>query len=257
MNKKNAYLLIISIVVYILGISASLALNTFVLWANLEGLSFWGYPEALTFDSELTTEARLTRLSCPIILTPGETGTIKVNVRNPQNSSIETWISAHISMPGMTENMIREMRGIPLPPGERATLSWEVTEENIINNRMILARVFLRLTDRHPPARTKHCGIMMVDLWRLNSASILLISLVGGHLLQAVGIALWSWGQQMGKRKKLTRNVLIAASLLSLAMTWGTLSHSWILSLIGLLLGLLIVVTAFSYALGMTERVNP
>ena len=256
MNKKNTFLLIIGLVIYIIGISFSLALNTFVLWANLEGQSFWGYPEVLTFDSELTTEARLARLNCPVILTPTETGTINVRVRNPQDSPIEAWISAHISMPGMTENMIRETESVPLAPGESATLSWQVTRENVINDRFILARVFLRLTERHPPARTKHCGIMTVDLWGFSSQSILLVSLGGGHLLQVVGIGLWSWGQQLGKQKKLARNVLIAASLLSLAMTWGTLSHNWILSLISLLLGLLIVFTSISYGLGMTDRTN-
>ena len=256
MNKKKSFLLIISLVAYIIGISFSLALNTFVLWANLEGQSFWGYPEALTYNSELTTEARLARLNCPVILTPGETGTINVRVRNPQDAPIEAWISAHISRPGETENMIREMRGVPLAPRESATLSWEVTQENVVNDRMVLARVFLRLTERHPPARTKHCGIMTVDLWNLSSQSILMISLGGGHLLQVGGIGLWSWGQQLGKQKRLTRNVLIAASLLSLAMTWGTFSHNWILSLISLMLGLLIVFTSISYSLGITDRAN-
>lgn len=255
MKRKNTTLLIPSLIVYALGIAASLTFNIFVLWANLEGQSFWGYPEALAFDSNLTTEARLSRLSCPVILTPGETGMVEVKVRNPNGYPIDAWISAHISKPGELENMVREMRGVPLAPGESAILRWEVTEDNIINRRMIIMRVFLRLTDKHPPARTKHCGVMTTDLWGLSSRSITLIALVGGHILQAAGIWMWSQTrQQMQKKTYLTRNVMITLSIFSLVMSVGSLTHSWVFSMLSLLLSLLLVFTTLGYGLGMADR---
>jgi uncharacterized membrane protein YidH (DUF202 family) len=255
MKRKNTILLILSLIIYTFGLAASLTFNIFVLWANLEGQSFWGYPEALAFDTSLTTEAHLSGLSCPVILTPGEVGTVDVKVRNPNDYPIKAWISAHISMPGELENMVRETRGVPLAPGESAILRWVVTEDNIINRRMILVRVFLRLTENHPPARTKHCGVMTTELWGLSSRSMTLIALVGGHILQAAGIWLWSQTRhQMRKKTYLTRNVMLALSIFSLVMSVGSLTHSWVFSMISLLLTLLLVFTALGYGLGTTDK---
>jgi hypothetical protein len=255
MKNKNKNKLLISLVLFILGLAISLTFNVFVLWANLEGMSFWGYPEALAFDSNLTTEARLTSLRCPVILTPGESGTVAVTVRNPNDYPIEAWISAHISMLGMEDNMLRELRSAPLAPGEKTTMSWEVSEQNKNKNGMILARVFLRLTERHPPARTRHCGIMTVDLWGLSSGLITTIALLGGHILQAAGI--WIWRQvkrQSTKEDHFTRNVMIAISIFSLLMTLGSLTHSWVLSLLSLLLSMLLVFTALGYGIGKSDH---
>ena len=178
-----------------------------------------------------------------------------VKVNNPNDYPIEAWISAHISMPGEVENMVREMRSVPLAPGESSILRWQVTTDNIVNRRMILMRVFLRLTDGHPPARTKHCGIMSMDLWGLSGQAMTLIVLVGGHILQAGGIWLW-WHSRHSLRVKnqLTRTVMIALSILSLVMSAGSLTHSWVFSMLSLLLSLLIVFTTAGFALGMSER---
>ena len=254
MKRKSLPLSIISLVVFIVGIMASLIFNTLVLWANLTGQSFWGSPEALTFDSSLTAEARLARLSCPIILSPGEVGEVNVKVSNPKDDPIEAWISAHISMPGEKENMVRETRPAPLAPGESMILRWEVSEDNIIQQRMILVRVFLRLSDLHPPARTKHCGVMMVDLWGLPSRTVTLLALVGGHVLQGVGIWMWWTGSPaLGKRTHLTQNTLVALSIFSLVMSLGSVFHSWVFSMISLLLSILLVFTTLGYLFGMSD----
>ena len=178
-----------------------------------------------------------------------------VKVRNPNDYPIEAWISAHISKPGETESMVRELRSVPLAPGDSSVLSWQVDSSNIINRRMILSRVFLRLTDRHPPARTKHCGVMIVDMWGLPGRSIALLALVGGHVLQAGGVWLYWHGRRLdGKKNHLVRNVLITLSILSLVMTTGSLTHSWVFSMVAVLLWLLIGFTTAGYGLGMSER---
>ena len=255
MKNNLTHKLIISLVVFILGLAVSLTFNSLVLWANLEGMSFWGYPEALAFDSNLTAEARLSSLRCPVILTPGESGTVAVTVRNPNDYPIEAWVSAHISKLGMQENMLRELSSAPLAPGEKTTLRWEVSEQNKNNYGMVLARVYLRLTERHPPARTRHCGIMTIDLWGLSSGLILGMALVGGHILQAAGI--WKWWQiklQSTKEDFFTRNVMITMSIFSLFMTLGSLTHAWVISMISLLLSLLLVFTALGYGIGKSDH---
>jgi len=255
MKNKYSHKLLIGLVLFILGLTISLIFNIFVLWANLEGMSFWGYPEALAFDSSLTAEARISSLRCPVILASGESGTVAITVRNPNDYPIEAWISAHISMLGMEENMLRELKSAPLAPGEKTTLRWEVSEQNKNNNGMILARVFLRLTERHPPARTRHCGIMTVDLWGLSSGLILALALLGGHILQGAGI--WIWGQvkrQSTKEDYFTRNVMITMSIFSFLMTLGSLTHAWVISMLSLMLSLLLLFTAFGYGIGKSDQ---
>lgn len=255
MKQKNTLKLVFSFMVYLVGLTLSLTLNIFALWAGLEGQSFWGYPEALAYDASLTTEARISRMTCPMVITPGEVETVKLTVSNPNDYPIEAWISAHISMPGMLENMERELTGVPLAPGEKTTLQWEVGQDNVLHNRMILVRVFLRLTDLHPPSRTKHCGIVAVDLWGLSSTAIMLLSLAVGHSLQVLGIWLWWQGRLQSKKKdNLTRNVLIALTILSILMSVSSLFHVWVILLIGLLLALLLVFTAVGYGIGKADR---
>jgi len=254
MKPKNTTLLVISIMIYILGYASSTSFNSLSLWANLEGQSFWGYPEAMAYDSSLTREARLSGVRCPILLTPGETGSVTIDVRNPNDYPIKAWVSTHISMPGMFENMARDLTSAALAPGERSTLRWVVSEENVIRNRMILVRAFLRLTDRHPPSRTSHCGIVVLDLWGLPSSVVMILALVGGHLLQAFGIwSLWQGRMKMGKKDDFLRNILIALSIFSIIMTMGSLLHSWVIGLISLLLALLLGFTAFGYSIGKSD----
>ncbi len=255
MKTKNIVFITISVIIYLLGYASSTAFNSLALLANLEGQSFWGYPEAIAYDSSLTREARISGLRCPVILTPGLSGTVSINVRNPNDYPIEAWVSAHISNPEMFENMVRDTQGVPLAPGERSTLRWEVSDENVIRNRNILVRTFLRLTDRHPPSRTTHCGIIFLDLWGLSSSTILIGALVGGHLFQALGIwMLWHFRQKMGKRKHFVRNVFIALSIFSVVMTAGSLLHSWVFGLMSILLALLLVFTAFGYGIGKSDN---
>jgi hypothetical protein len=255
MKEKPVFILVIGMLVFVAGFVLSLVFNLFILWANLEGQSFWGYPEALAFDTSLTTEARLTQLSCPLILTPGEAGQIDVTVANPNDYQVTAWVSAHISMPGLTENMLRETESTRLEPGKRTTLSWVVNARNVINNRMILFRAFLRLTENHPPARTKHCGIIVMDIGGLSGRAITWISLLGGHLIQAAGIYLWWRGlQRKRKKSQLVINVMIALSVLSILMSIGSVFHGWIISMISLLLALLVVFTSVGYGIGRIDH---
>lgn len=255
MKDKLIYFLIIGLIVFVVGLGLSLAFNLFVLWANLEGQSFWGYPEALSFDTSLTTEARLARLTCPLIITPDEVRRIEVTVVNPNSYSITAWVSAHISMPGMTENIMREIESVYLEPGERATLGWVVDESNVINDRMVLFRAFLRLTEHHPPARTKHCGIITADLWGLSGRAITWIAILGGHLIQAAGIyLLWRGLPRKRNMNQLVLNVLIALGILSIVMSLGSIFHGWIVSMISLLLGLLVVFTSVGYGIGRIDQ---
>ena len=243
----------IAIILFGIGLGLTLFINLLSLWVNLEGMSFWGYPEALAFDSSLTTNARLVSLKCPIILAPWETGNINVLVKNPNDEPITTWVSAHTSMPNMHENMVRDTQNAFLEPKGKTTFYWQVNKDNIINKRTMIVRVFLRLTEQHPPARTKHCGIIALDLWGLSGKTIAGLFFFIGHLLQCVGIWLyWSTDTLQQSKSSLATTIITALGLLSLIMTYGSVNHSWVFSLVGLLLSLLFFFTSLGYGFGFS-----
>jgi len=254
MKQQNKSLLVIGLLIFAIGLVISLIFNGLVLWANLEGMSFWGYPESLAFDSSLTTEARITGLKCPVLLTLGEVKKVTVMVQNPNEFATTAWISAHISMPNMLENMVRDLRSVTLEPGEKATLSWEVTDDNTVYNRMILARVFLRLTERHPPARTQHCGILTLDFWGFSSTLVVIFLIGISFLLQVLGILIWWLKNPQGrKQNNQIRNILLSLTILAIIATIGSLFHMWVLGLLGLILTLIIVFSFVGYAIGKSD----
>lgn len=254
-NINKFAIKVLAITLFIIGLAITLYVNILSLWVNLEGMSFWGYPEALAFDSSLTTNARLTSLKCPTILAPNETGEIKVIVKNPNTEEITTWVSAHISMPNAHEDMVRETKYALLQPKDNTTFVWSVNQNNLINKRTIMVRVFLRLTEAHPPARTKHCGIVTIDLWGLPGKTLTALFFLVGHTFQIGGI--WLYWHILEKRQK-TNNlpliVTIALSLLSAVMTYGSLAHSWVFGMVALLLSLLIFFTFLGYGFGSFEN---
>lgn len=257
MRSKNIHPSIVSFVIFLIGLLTSIFFNGLVLWANLEGMSFWGYPESLGYDSSLTAEARISRLKCPVLLSPGEEGFVELNVTNPNDNRISAWISAHISMPGKLENMVRRTRRVTLEPGGESTLRWMVTTENTIYNRMILARVFLRLTENHPPARTQHCGIITMDLWGLPSPIAVTLITGGSILLQVLGVLnWWRFMSQESMLEKQIRNVMLSLTMLAILTTIGSLYHLWVVSLLALLVSIILVFSFIGFLIAKLDERN-
>lgn len=255
-KSQNTILQVLALFSFVLGLAISLIFNGLVLWSHLEGMAFWGYPESIAFDSSLTTEARISNLRCPIVLTPGETDWAELTISNPNEYPIRTWISAHISQPGRVENMLRRTRSRSLDPGAETELVWQLTEENVIYDRMILVRVFLRLTEHHPPSRTRHCGILFVDLFGLTGTQFLLAAVLGSIILKADGLFLW-WHFRRSRQKSrqdLVLRLLLGLFILSLVTTLGSIFRQWLLGLIGLALIPLLIFSVLGYYFGKLDR---
>jgi len=257
MKKKRARF-ILGYIMFIIGLSIGLAFSTFALWVNLEGMSFWGYPESISYDPDLSVEAEISRLKCPVLLAEGETSLVAVTVRNPFDKPALTYVKAHISMPDRLENMVRRTRSAYLSPGEETEIRWQISSENTIFDHMILARVFLKLTESHPPARTKHCGIMSVDLWGLSSKQILTIvptssialMTIGGHLI---------WRSRTKDPKKVNLGIKITnlIGVLTVIGVIASLLRIWEIILVVLTLIPVILFSAISYHIGrMDSRYN-
>ncbi len=254
-SSQHIFMSIVSLLLFTTGLILNLLFNSLVTWSSIEGMAFWGYPESIAYDNTLTTEASISRLRCPTVLSPGEIGWAKLTISNPNNHPIRTWISAHISQAGRSENMVRRTRSLSLSPGTASEMVWQVTDENTIFDRMILVRVFLRLTENHPPSRTQHCGILFLDLVGLTGTQILWIAVLGSLILQLLGIILWrrAW-PIIQVKENLALILILGMFLLSLIATIGSVFSLWFLSLIGLILIPLLLFSILGYYFGKLDR---
>ena len=252
--KTRAAPLIIGYLIFIIGMVIGLAFSGLALWVNLEGTAFWGYPESISYDPALTAEAELSRIKCPVLLTEGEIGKIKVLVRNPNTYTITTYVEAHISKVGEQENMLRRTRSATLMPGEETELRWQITAENTIFNRMILARVFLKLTQGHAPSRTKHCGIISMNLWGLQSKQILVLTVTSSIVLMLLGsfILFRARNRNTSTRNLAFKITLVIGALVIVSMICSLLSI-WVAILICLAFIPIIIFSALSYHVGRIE----
>lgn len=247
-NKKLG--LYAGLFLFAVGLIIGLVFNGLAVWGDLEGMSFWGYPESISFDSSLTAEARISKLKCPVMITPGETGTIKTTISNPNDFAIKPWVQVHLSMPGVPENMVRQKQEIALEPGEKRELSWEVTTENTIHNRAVMARVYLLLTELHPPARTQHCGIISAKLGNLTGVQLLGGTISLSLTLLASGTYIW-WRSSTVTMKRENRvlKFMLWLSAMMIVCTLTSLLGFWVLGLIILILALLLLISTLDYLL--------
>lgn len=238
----------------LVGVAIALAFSGLALWVNLEGLAFWGYPESISYDSDLTTVAEVSKLKCPVLLTADEKGVFKIQVSNPNNYTITPFVVAHISKEGEQENMLRRSRTTTLMPGEETEFRWQITSDNTIFDHMILGRVFLKLSQNHAPSRTKHCGTISLSLWGLKSKQILTLTTVSSIFLILLGtVILWrTYTREKGINKLAFTIALVICGLAIICLVCSLLSI-WVMILIALALIPIVLFSAFSYAVGRRD----
>lgn len=194
---KVKRLRIFGVVLFTFCLLLSVAYNGHALWSDLEGMSFWGYPESNRYDPKIETDGRLHNLICPVLVASSETAIVKVKVSNPKDFTITPSVQASISNPSVQDNLIRDKQILTLAAGETVELSWQVGRENILFGRVILVRVYLFQSAYHPPSATTHCGIIVGDLGGL-SGEQLSIFIISVSLIGIVAGALIWWSAREG-----------------------------------------------------------
>ncbi len=189
------------VIIFIIGLLLGAAFNTLAVWSDLEGMSFWGYPESNSYDPEIETDGRLHSLICPVILTSSETASVRVKVSNPKDFPITPSIQASLSQPGVRDNLTREKQPLSLEPGETVEVSWQVGQDNILFNRIILVRVFLFQSNYYPPSATAHCGIMVRNLGFLKSTQLSIIVISASLVGMVAGASIWWWRSRSNPHK--------------------------------------------------------
>lgn len=253
--KNKTLWLIIGYILFIGGLAIGLVFSGLYLWANIEGLAFWGYPESITFDNALSTDVDIGRLKCPLLLTDGELGVVRLPVTNISDKSTRAFLKAHISMPGELENMVRRARSTNLGPGEKSEVRWQVTTENTIFDHMILIRAFGMMTEFHPPSRTQHCGIISANLWGLSSTVIVLLAVGGSLILMVAGVYIVL--RTRIPAEKGTNIWLVIFGLLGLLTAISLISslfHIWEVVLLAAILIPVLIFSSIGYYLGKRDN---
>ena len=239
MNKKTWK--VTGLIIFSLALLLGLALNGVSSWIDLEGMSFWGYPEATSYDPSMPTDGELSGLTCPLVVNFSESPTVFVKVRNPKDYEIRPIVQASVSIPGGMDEVVRYVQDLVIPPNQTVTVSWQAGSENIISNRAVFVRVFLFQGPNYPPSITRHCGILAVNSGHLSSTmfvvfltGIIFVGMLAGYLL---------WIKSLDRLERDTNKIKGALLWLIGMILFATLANivGWMV-----LAGVLLVLTVLS-----------
>lgn len=192
MDKKRKGIRLVGAAIFGIGYLIGLLFIAFVVWADLEGMSFWGLVEAATYDSTQDIQGRLDSLSCPMMITSQETGVVSVKVVNPSNEPVKLTLQADISDPNVEDSRIRsDVQKIELGADEAREYSWTITPADRKYDMLSFVRVYLYPEPAYGPARTTHCGVLVIDLAGVSSAQVITWVIVISLALVLLGFVLW------------------------------------------------------------------
>ena len=88
------------------------------------------------------------KLSCPILLAPGENANIATTFKNVQAQNASILVKAVVGENNLESYRVIETT-LTLSPGSNMEFSWQVDQKDIIYGNYILARVFLLNQDSY------------------------------------------------------------------------------------------------------------
>lgn len=244
MKNRNTFWNILGAIIFTAGFLLGMVFIALTVWSDLEGNAFWGLTEAATYDSQVEMDARLNSLSCPLLLTRQERGTVVAQISNPLAEPINVTLQTDFSNPVNSLEALQDHQQFELAPQEKRDFQWTVGLENLKFDRLILVRTYLIDPILRVPVRTAHCGILVVDTNMFSSNQIILISIVTSLILMLVGIGLWVIGKLPLKSRRSTFS-MIALAILTLSGILASLTGAWILAGGFFILNLIILLTLF------------
>lgn len=126
----------------------------------LIGITAWGDYESTSYGFARRANTGLRGLSCPILLTRRETGTIALKISNPLDRPMHPSVRIEISTEFDPQVFVES---VTLSPGELKRLEWVVGPGNIDLGNFIFASVQVYGTFPIPNRETT-CGIFVIDL---------------------------------------------------------------------------------------------
>lgn len=172
--------------------------------------------EGATFDPAIRGGATLRRLDCPALLSESEIAVVRASFDNPLERPLQYLVRVHVSQGYVT--LFREIDyQLPLDPGERQLVRWEVSADDAAYGWLVLVKVFQ--SGSYPlPSRSGSCGIPVVPVPFLTGDQFFALLFAASVLGMGMGIALWKRaGRSAGTERNDVSNAMFALGAALLA----------------------------------------
>jgi hypothetical protein len=235
-------------VFFIIGWLLGFGFNSLAVITNLNAAGFWGdFQDAADFNHDLTTYADFGKIHCPILLSPQETGTITIPLRNHPENKTNLQVKVVVSK-GDFQNYRDLKSSLPVVSGKYQDFQWQVTRQDTIERSFILTRIYLMNQDESTPtpARTAACGVFVMDLFGLNGTPMLVLILTVSFLFLIGGCILLYFSDSPLKKSapRTDYGLYILAGILLIGMI-ANLFSLWIFAglivLLSILLGTVLI----------------
>lgn len=215
MHKTHKFGLGVGILLFGLGILIGTAFNLRVAYAYLDLLSFWGYPEVISYDySADNGELSVAGFRCPQLLTPGETKEVAIRIKNKSDQLIQPVIQILASEPGYQESYTRLNEEFMLQPGETKEFTQALSADSSLIAYDIKVRIFLALDRELPASMTRHCPVMVYQVGDLTGSQILMLLSGVTLILCLSGIGLfWRYSSEDMRRDRRAIKWLIGVAV--------------------------------------------
>lgn len=218
-----------------------------LLGAAFSTAAVWGDLEASLFDPSIGSEAKLTTLRCPVIITPRESGTIVARFSNPSDREVLRTVRAHISY-GFSTLMREETAQFVLKPGETRKLDWEVTASDAAWRHFILVRVNA-LRNAPLPSYSGACGVLVLNIPGLSGGLTLALIVTLSVLLIAAGAALWLLNRPAAAQVPDRTNAVLALIAVVLVAMFAGAMGWWALGGLMILFALVLTASVATWAI--------
>jgi hypothetical protein len=238
MKVKKQYLQILGVTLFALGTLIGLIFYGYILWGDFE---------ASFFDSAIHTDKSFGKLSCPIIITKNETGTIKATFSNPLERSITPRVRTHVT-DGSVILMREEETMLQLLPGDQKELSWPISTADAAWDRFIFVRVFVFPT--YPvPAMAGYCGTVALNVTNLTGSQVVILTVLGTILLLGSGLAIYVAANQplKGASRDMTAGMGVLAGATMIGIVTSLLGW-WLLAGLFFIVSVITAVGIVGYA---------
>ena len=208
-----------------------------LLGTSFFGMVTWGDLEASMFDTNMVPEEKPTSFTCPVAISPRETGTVRLLVVNSAERVVRPLIHTYISNGGVLRVTEREIR-LTLDPGDAVAIEYPVNAQDAVWDQFIFVRT-IQYRAYPLPSRGGACGILLLDIGKLTGQQAIALIVTLSLALSLSGVGLWVRANAPLKRRP--RNAATAMAAMIVVMTGGIVSAMLGTWLFGLFLAVVII----------------
>lgn len=208
MKNRTALYSVLGASLFFIGVLLGLTLSAFFLWGEIEARLY----------SDLTGTESM-KLTCPWMLSPSETGTVRAEIVNFTNQDARPVVTIEVSRafssshPDQTFDLVH---------GEKKEAEWKISSADAIFGKLILINI-LQDQYRENPSRLGSCSVLLFGLFDLTGLQTFILIIAMSIACLVTGRILWFrfWKPQ--------RNFLQIISLLGILtiLALGSILPRW------------------------------